>query len=215
MQRSIGKPVFENGIPEHLDKTIRRTALRVNRSCRHLAEVDDLVSEVYLWMVKHERKMQEFLDPQDRGKTRQFATICYRRMQEYVARERMARTGGKASDQYYYHAGLIEELLPDVWSVEDRLATTFNDANPDSKRGRSMPSEGGNRHAMMADVIAAVQSLSEPEQDALRMRYDEGGMTLKELALVWEISEAQASRRMGKITERLIDYLGGESPWTA
>lgn len=205
--------MFEDGIPEHIDKTIRRTALRVNRSCRHLAEVDDLISEVYLWMVKHERKMQEFLDPKDRSKSRQFGTICYRRMQEYVARERMARTGGKASDQYYYHAGLVEELLPDVWDIENRQAPTFNDANPDVKRGRSMPSEGGNRHAMMTDVLAAVQSLSEGEQESLRMRYAEGGMTLKELSLVWEISEAQASRRLGRITDKIIDYLGGESPW--
>lgn len=205
--------MFDDGIPEHLDKIIRRTAGRVNRSCRHLAEVDDLVAEVYLWMVKHERKVEEYLDPKDRSKARQFGTICYRRMQEYVARERAARTGGKASDQYYYHAGLVEELLPDVWDVQDRQAPTFNDANPDAKRGRSMPSEGGGRHAMMTDVLAAVQSLPEFEQEYLRMRYSQGGLTLKELAVMWEVSEAQASRRIGRLTDKIIDFLGGESPW--
>lgn len=206
--------MFEQGIPEHLNKIIHRAARRIMVSSRGLVELDDLVAEVYLWMVKHPAKMEGFLDPKDRGACRVFDKIAYRRMQDYVLRERTAKTGGKASDQYFYHVGMVEELLPDVWNVNDRLFATVDDRATGMKRGRTIPSEGNSRAAMLADVQAAVNRLPEHEQELLRMRFYDGngGMTLRELAAMLDISEAQASRRMSRLVDKVVDHLGGESP---
>ena len=209
----LANAYFGEGIPEHLEVVLRRQARRVSASSRGMADADDLRAEVVLWMMRRPDRIEKFLDPEEFGEVKRlWHSICYRRMQEFVVRERLARTGGKASDHYFYTASVVEELLPLAWEVSDRVFNVVNEDSPDVRRNRTMPSEGNTHAAAMADVLAALESQPEGDIEALRLRYHEG-LTFDDLGALWGVTATQASRRIKRMLENVIDCLGGEAPW--
>ncbi len=201
---------WNNGVPAHLDDIIRQQAKRVQRMSRGIAEFDDLVSMVYVYMVRRPEKVAEFWDAeqQDPRSLGKFRTIAYRRMLDYVASERASQTGGVATDQYYYHVTLVENLLPNIFEVQDRTFPTQPETDS-GRRGKSSPSEGNNIAAMYADVLAAYNKLNERDQEYVAMRHRDH-LTVADMAAVLEVSDTAVRKRYARIIERMLDHMGGE-----
>ena len=203
---------FSEGIPTHLDKAIRAQANRVARIGRGMVEYDDLISEVYVAMVKHPARYKDYWieGEQTRQTMNVFSTMVYRIMLRWLNTERAARTGGSKDDAFYYHSSVIEELLPDVFNVEDRMFAVTNDADEGVKRHRSMPNEGNGRAAMLVDVRRAVDSLRPDEQWFLRLRFMGPGKPHSYTAREFDISESASRSMLHRIITKMSDFLGGD-----
>lgn len=203
--------VDEWEVPELALRQARKTARRAHTQCRGLIEYPDLVSIGYEWIAKHPVKVRAWCDKeQNPSGWKALGKSMLRYMNREVAKERSRRTGAKTEDAFYYTPGLIQDTLPDVWDLEDRLPT---DAAPsDTPKGKSMPSEGGNRAAVLADVSAAVERLHDDERHLLQARYY-SGLTIGEMARMRGVSEDTIERRLRLAIQSVNDYLGGESPW--
>ena len=75
------------------------------------------------------------------------------------------------------------------------------------------PAEGGNLLAMVVDIRTAYDKLELDDQQMLEQRYGSSPMLLKDMAEAWNISDSQVDRRIQSALRRLIDNLGGESPY--
>lgn len=195
------------------EKTLRAAhaaASRVHRNHRGLVPYDDLRSECYVWLAKHEEKVLEWQDLGPHGAAK-LAKSLYRAAQKYAAHERARATGTMVGDHTYYSVGLLEELLPDIW---DHESWAYGSASAGDKvTGTSRPSEGGNRMAMLVDVKWAVAGLSADDQALLRDRYEDGGVAVDILAATYDTTPSTIRRRVDRILVRLADRLGGEPPW--
>lgn len=194
-------------VPESALKMARAVAKRVAKSHRQIIPEDELTSVNYEWIASHRSDVEEWADNPDMKNL--LYTVMLRNCQQYVLNER-TRSGGQASDQYFYHMAVLETLLPDVWDVESWSSSSGSEEQ--EIRHKSMPSEGGSRMAMLADVSAAMRSLSTDEERALQLRYRHG-LTLQEIADKDDVSAEAVRKRVVKATVKIIDYLGGDAPW--
>lgn len=203
---------FSEGVPVHLDKAIRMQANRVARIGRGLVDQDDLISEVYVHMVRRPATYSPYwnAEEQSRYSMNTFSTIVYRVMLRWLNSERAARTGGSKDDAFYYNTTLIEELLPDVFNIEDRTFAVFNDEDPEAKRHRTMPSQGGGRAAMLVDVRRALEQQTPEDQNYLRLRFAGTGHTHAYCAKDYEITESASRKKQHRIIVKMADALGGD-----
>ena len=179
--------------------------------CRGLIEYPDLVALGYSWIAKHPDKVVAWCDKEEHPSGwKALGKSMLRHMNREIAKERAKRSGGRTDDAFYYTPGLIQDTLPDVWDIEDRLPTEA--APSDTPKGKSMPSEGGNRAAVLADVASAVQRLHVDERNLLQARFY-AGLSIGEIARMYSVSEDTIERRLRLTVQSVNDYLGGESPW--
>jgi RNA polymerase sigma factor (sigma-70 family) len=189
----------------------RRAAQRAHKQCNGLIDYDELVSFGYEWIAKHPQQAVEWCDKDAHpGGWKALGKSMLRYMNRQVSKERAYRNGGSTSDQFYYSPGLIAEILPDIWDEHDR--TPGGQAPSDTPRGKSMPSEGMNREAAMADVLKAVGRLADEETKLLQARFY-ANLTLPEIAKMYGVSEDTVSRRLANTIRTVGDLLGGEQPW--
>jgi DNA-directed RNA polymerase specialized sigma subunit len=66
---------------------------------------------------------------------------------------------------------------------------------------------------MVIDIRAAYEKLELDDQQLLEQRYGVAPMLLKDMATAWNISDSQVDRRIQSALRRLIDNIGGESPY--
>jgi DNA-directed RNA polymerase specialized sigma subunit len=66
---------------------------------------------------------------------------------------------------------------------------------------------------MVIDIRAAYEKLELDDQQLLEQRYGAVPMLLKDMAIAWKISDSQVDRRIQSALRRLIDNIGGESPY--
>ena len=195
------------------EKTLRAAhaaAVRVHRNHRALVPYDDLRSECYVWLAKHEAKVLEWQELGPSGAAK-LGKSLYRAAQKFAVAERARMTGTLPGDHTYYSVGLLEELLPDIWDYESWASSGASSS--DKVTGTSRPSEGGNRMAMLVDVKWAVAGLSADDQALLRDRYEDGGVAADILAATYGTTASTIRRRVDRILVRLADRLGGEPPW--
>lgn len=195
-------------VPDTALKTARAVARRVARSHRQIVPEDELLSVCYEWIASHRRQtLQWSMSDEDRNA---LYTSMLRAAQQYVLNER-TRHGNLVSDHFFYNAGIVETVLPDVWDVES-WGTSRGEAADQEKRSTSSPSEGGGRMAALADVSKAMRVLTADEEATLRLKYHDG-YNLTEIANQQNVSTEAVRKRVNRALSKLIDALGGEAPW--
>lgn len=188
-----------------------QTSAKVARCHRYLVGKDDLAQEIRLWLLTHPDRAESWMNKDELLEPLAvFRTIAYRRCQDYVARERAAKTGGKQGDHYLYSMGLVEEALPMLWDSTARPVVEVSD-EPKVRRVRS--NGDSDWPAIMVDISLAYNTLGEMDQELLEYRFKPPGHQLSEVAHEYSISVSSASRRISKAIGRMADHLGGLSPW--
>lgn len=191
-------------------RTAQAQARRVARINRGLIPQDDLTSECYVWLVKHEAKVEQWEQEGRRGQAK-LVTALYRAAQDYASKERARLSRTMPGDHYYYTPAVLQDLLPDIWDYEAwGYPSQAVDTQP---RGKSQPSEGFNRQAMIVDVKWAVAGLPAEDQTILRNIYEGGGMSLTDAGYLFGLTEDGMRRRHNRILEKVCDRLGGQPPW--
>jgi RNA polymerase sigma factor (sigma-70 family) len=186
----------------------KQIASRSGRIHRGLVTTDDMYQHLSLWALEHWHKIEQW-ENEDSLKYKLRKTF-FNEAQKYVAKERQRYSRSPMSDTFYYSHEVLHELLRDVWTHEGWSDTP--DLSNEFVSKSSKPSEGGNRMALLSDVMAGLEKLSEADRELLKMRYHEGGMELGAMAESYSITEEAMRKRVKRALTKLQDRLGGEQP---
>jgi DNA-directed RNA polymerase specialized sigma24 family protein len=161
----------------------------------------------YAW--RKREKISEYLRMEDRkGGWAASYTSLYRAGDKYCRKTKAEKVGYKARDEFFYDKALIAEVV--------RYAYTGVMPRPEETgvKPPKNPAEGGNLMAMLADVTSALGSLEQPEQALLLSHYgkDESSDILAKRE---GISRQVMDRRIDNLLGKMVDYLGGPSPYPA
>jgi len=178
-------------------------------------EAHDIKQELLLWSLKREDKIEQWLshdqEPQDRkAGIRQLAKTFQREADKICRSEKARKVGYETRDEYFYSAGLLEELIANI----DALEQQQGGQNARVSGGGSDPATGNNFAASVADVRKAMEALDPADCLMLEMRYQEG-LTYAQIATHLDLSDSTVHRRVNGALKRMVKFLGGDSPWVS
>jgi RNA polymerase sigma factor (sigma-70 family) len=191
----------------------------IYRRYKNYVERDDIKQECMAWAMTRNAYITEQLnEPNEERRKHNEQRIAYqmRRVAErYARKEKASKSGYQTTDEAYYESAGIGQLLPFViasvidGTVLEQVQQMVQDGQP---KGKSSPAEGGNLLATLIDIKRAYLRLDVDEQKLLRLRHHES-FTLQQIAQVMECAVSTADRRCNNAMRKLIEQLGGQSPW--
>jgi RNA polymerase sigma factor (sigma-70 family) len=191
----------------------------VHRRYRKYVDRADLTQEAYAWLMTRVVYFNGLLEEENESvrlaNQRRIGWQMKRAIERYARKEKATRSGYQTNDESFYDVITIAQLLPYVIAsvVNDTaIEQAQNLVNDGTPRKPSAPSEGGNLLATLIDIKKAYELLDEDEQKILRLRYHEN-YTLQQLSEVLECAISTADRRCGNALRKLLNFMGGESPY--
>ncbi len=191
----------------------------VHRRYRKYVDRDDLTQEAYAWLMTRASYFNGLLEEENEAvrlaNQRRIGWQMKRAIERYARKEKATRSGYQTNDESFYDVVTIAQLLPYVIAsvVNDTaIEQAQNLVNDGTPRKPSAPAEGGNLLATLIDIKKSYELLDEDEQKILRLRYHEN-YTLQQLSEVLECAISTADRRCGNALRKLLNFMGGESPY--
>ncbi len=191
----------------------------VHRRYRKYVDRADLTQEAYAWLMTRVVYFNGLLEEESESirlaNQRRIGWQMKRAIERYARKEKATRSGYQTNDESFYDVITIAQLLPYVIAsvVNDTaIEQAQNLVNDGTPRKPSAPSEGGNLLATLIDIKKSYELLDEDEQKILRLRYHEN-YTLQQLSEVLECAISTADRRCGNALRKLLNFMGGESPY--
>jgi DNA-directed RNA polymerase specialized sigma24 family protein len=179
----------------------------------------DLIQEAHLFLTSRARDFNKQMEEPDeqirKHNERRMGWQLQRSLERYARKEKASKSGYEVVDESFYDKVTVGQLLPYVISsiVNDtaleQAQNLINDGRPQRP---SAPAEGGNLLATLIDIKKGYLKLDKPDQDLLRYRYHEN-LTLQQIAQISECAISTADRRCSHALRRLINAIGGESPF--
>ena len=191
----------------------------VHRRYRKYVDRADLVQEAYAWLMTRVIYFNGLLEEENEtvrlANQRRIGWQMKRAVERYARKEKATRSGYQTNDESFYDVVTIAQLLPYVIAsiVNDTaIEQAQNLVNDGTPRKPSAPSEGGNLLATLIDIKKSYELLDEDEKKILRLRYHDN-YTLQQLSEVLECAISTADRRCGNALRKLLNFMGGESPY--
>jgi RNA polymerase sigma factor (sigma-70 family) len=191
----------------------------VHRRYRKYVDRVDLTQEAYAWVMTRISYFNGLLEEENEAvrlaNQRRIGWQMKRAVERYARKEKAAKSGYQPNDETFYDVITIAQLLPYVIAsvVNDtaieQAQNLINDGTP---RKPAAPAEGGNLLATLIDIKKAYELLDEDEKNILRLRYHEN-YTLQQLSETIECAISTADRRCGNALRKLLNFMGGESPY--
>ena len=182
-------------------------------------ERDDIKQEILAWALTRNMYLALELSEVDTDKRKhneqRIAWQMRRVAERYARKEKASKSGYQISDEAYYESATVGQLLPFViasvldGTVLEQAQQMVQDGQP---KGKSSPAEGGNLLAMLIDMKQAYLKLEVEDQTLLRLRHHDS-FTLQQIAQLLECAISTADRRCANSLRKLIDNLGGASPF--
>lgn len=190
-------------------------ARQVHRKYHVYFDQADVQQELVVWCLNHERKIREWLNPEQDPVDRkigikQLAKSMNREADKYCRDRKAKSCGYETRDEVFYTTGMLEELIANLEELE--LMTQQQTGNVRVSNGGSDPATSGGYAVSLIDVRAAMESLDPSDQIMLLMKYQEG-KTLQNIADVFELSDSTISRHIHQALRKMSKYLGGDNPW--
>ena len=188
----------------------------VARSFHKFTTAEELQQVCYEAALEHADKMKSFLDREDEGNIKQGERFAIRLMRKhaniYARKEKAHRLGYEVEDEYFYQVQLIESLLPIAVSGDyDMASQVLDPAELGGKRKKSLPNEGNNILALVADIQLALDSLEDREEDIVVAKVV-NGETSESIAERWGVSRQRVDALNRRGIEKMAEYLGGGDP---
>lgn len=199
-----------------LDRIIKSVSWQTWRKYRAFIEQGDLQQECWLWCLRRQDKVQEYLDREDEVERRRgeaaLRLTLERRCERSARKEKAAVLGYKHSDEYFYSPAQVRDLL-DFYYQGDWSARLVQEGNEDPVRSGSDPAEGHNVLALMADLDAALRSLPPTWEELLVEMHVEPRTVAEVIAEREGVSPRTVRRREERTIQSIVEFLGGPDPW--
>jgi len=204
---------------DHINDLINVSALTIYRRFIGYVEYKDLIQELNIYVLQRP-KLEEDLDEsytvsKDETKwvARKIMARFRRHIEKYSRKEKAAKVGYSTGDEFFYNTVTIASILPVALQFDVQGATLIDKVDDGQPRKSPAPNEGGNLMAMAIDVKSAVELLNKDEQYIIDLRYGASPMTLSDIAKELGLSDSTVDRRVQRILRKIIDHLGGPTPW--
>ncbi len=190
------------------------TAHALSRKYHRWAEAQDVAQEMWVWVMKHPKRVLPFIEREDdrelKSGLKGLGKSLYREGDRFCRKEKAAQSGYRVTDEYFYTRQLVEELI----KADANGGKLLEQAVPDDVRVKRTKSqaEGGDIMAMIADVKAALRTL-DPETETMIELYVVEGWSTAKIGDLHGISRQAVDQRLDRAYEKMIDALGGKSPW--
>ena len=191
----------------------------VHRRYRKYVDRNDLTQEAYAWVMTRISYFNGLLVEENESvrlaNQRRIGWQMKRAIERYARKEKAAKSGYQPNDETFYDVVTIAQLLPYVIASvvnETAIEQAQNLVNDGTPRKPAAPAEGGNLLATLIDIKKAYELLDEDEKNILRLRYHEN-YTLQQLSETIECAVSTADRRCGNALRKLLNFMGGESPY--
>lgn len=179
-------------------------------------ERDDLIQEMFVWVIAHKARVIEWLEAEDKADRlegeRALRTSLRRHGERYARQQKAASSGYDTTDEYFYEVSLVEELLPEAFGRRDGWRPTANDADTGRLSKTPLLAEGNDHWAKVSDVADALSKLSLYYFTILRYHHVMG-TSIRALAESWGKSKSQMQRDLNAALWKVVRELGGSSPW--
>jgi DNA-directed RNA polymerase specialized sigma24 family protein len=203
----------------HVQDLVRASAYAIHRRFSGYVDLEDLVQELQIYVLQRPQ-LEKDLDAayevsKDETKwvARKFMARFRRHIEKIARKEKAAKLGYQMGDEFFYDTALIATLLPVALQFETQGAVLVNQIDDGTPRKPPVPSEGGNVLGMVIDVRAAYELITDDEQLLLEQRYGKDPLILSDIAVAWNVSDSTIDRRIQVALRKIIDNLGGPSPW--
>jgi DNA-directed RNA polymerase specialized sigma24 family protein len=206
-------------VEEHVQDLVRASAYAIHRRFSGYVEYEDLVQELQIYVLQRPQLLVEldtsYTVSKDETKwvARKLMARFRRHIEKISRKEKAAKLGYQMGDEFFYDTALIATLLPVALQFETQGAVLVNQVDDGTPRKPPVPSEGGNVLGMVIDVRAAYELITDDEQLLLEQRYGKDPLILSDIAVAWTVSDSTIDRRIQVALRKIIDNLGGPSPW--
>jgi DNA-directed RNA polymerase specialized sigma24 family protein len=204
---------------EHVQDLVRASAYAIHRRFSGYVDLEDLVQELQIYVLQRPQLLTDleaaYTVSKDETKwvARKLMARFRRHVEKISRKEKAAKLGYQMGDEFFYDTALIATLLPVALQFETQGAVLVNQIDDGTPRKPPVPSEGGNVLGMVIDVRAAYELITDDEQLLLEQRYGKDPLILSDIAIAWNVSDSTIDRRIQVALRKLIDNLGGPSPW--
>ena len=192
----------------------------VAKRFRGYVEESDLRQECYLFAAGKNHQFKDLLNEPDlevrKQNERKVGWQIKRAAERYARKEKASKLGYQVNDEAFYKGATISQLLPSIIGSVltgkplEQGQQLVDDGQP---KKPSSPAESGNFLAVLIDIKRAYLLLSLEEKDLLERRYYHEH-TLQQIAQYLECATSTADRRVEHAFNKLIEHLGGISPWS-
>lgn len=163
-------------------------------------EVEDLTSELILWLYTHAETVRRYRG-EEGGHAKLF--IALRRVAgRYCVKEQEARAGGPLEVDAPYTVEQIERALPYIF--EDVPVTVVPEAY--GRPVGRIPSDFGQAHAVLIDIRTGYDELPPEHKTVLALRYRDG-LTYADIGALTGVTDVGAKRRVTRALQRVQSYL--------
>ena len=194
-------------------------AYAVHRQFNKWVERDDVKQECLQWaLIRTDYINSQLSEPdteQRRHNEQKIAWQMSRAAERYCRKEKATKSGYQLGDEAFYQSAIVAQLLPFViassldGTVLEQAQEMIRDGQP---KGSSSPAEGGNLLAMLLDIKHGFEELGAEDKRVLTLRYHEN-FTLEQIGGVLGCHTSTADRRCNSALRKLINELGGQTPW--
>lgn len=187
------------------------SAHALGRKYHKFCEAQDIAQELWIWALKHPKVVLQFIDREGdelKSGLKGLGKTLYREGDRYCRKEKAALSGYRVSDEYFYSKALIDSLIEADANEGKMLVNQVND----QVRRTKPASEGGDVHAMIADVKRALKVL-DPSTEAMLQYHVVDKMSSQQIGDIFEISRQAVDQRIARAYEKMIESLGGHNPW--
>lgn len=179
-------------------------------------EADDLRQECLAAAASKQSKIIGWLRQEGQGSIKQgersTLRFLHKRAERYAREQKALALGYEPEDEYFYQTGLIESLISVLSTGDYELAGQILDpVDLGGKRKKSLPSEGNNIVAMIADVDAALKQLSERDREVLMLKHG-NGLSSQEIADQMGVTRQRIDQLLHRGVRKVVEVLGGENP---
>lgn len=193
-------------------------AMSVTRRYRAFVERDDIQQECFKWAASRAEYINEQLNPEHPEFSHNVTRVSWqmrRAAERYARREKAVKSGYQPADEAFYESATLGQLLPFViasvidGTVLEQAQEMIQDGQP---KGSSSPAEGGNLLATLLDIKRCYLLLDKDSQNFLVYRHHEN-LTLAQIGEIVGCAVSTADRKCNNALRKLINLLGGESPF--
>lgn len=164
-------------------------------------EVEDVQSQLYLWLVKHPHKLEEWRS-HEFGRGKLYVALKNEAL-KYCAKETAARSGQPLQRQGFYNVDMLHRALPFVFEAWPETTV-----RQDPKTGRIIdrPFAFNNAITIMADIKNAFNKLPAEGKEIIEL-YFADGLTYAEIGKAKGVTKEGARQMVARYVKRISDLL--------
>lgn len=182
-------------------KSARAIAYRVGKRWASV-EVEDVQSELYLWMCRNVDKLVEWRSD-ERGRGKLYVALKNAALR-YCTKETAARSGQPLKRQGFYNEEMLYRTLPFLFEAWPE--TTVRQ-DPRTGKVLDRPFQFSNALAIMADISSAFNGLPADMKEVIEW-YFRDGLTYAEIGGLKDITKEGARQYVARCVKRISDVLG-------